>query len=428
MGSIIALVVAVVSALVAWALDRRRRVYADQPTTPAAAVFAGYNEVVGTAYARQPLISKRTQTPSVEWSYLLEEERRHTRTVSETDSNGRSSSRTETYEQWHNIEQDGRQLAAMEVRDQSGSVWIRTEGAKLVPRQFYREEFRRDDDRGFFAKMGDNRTGKYRETERGIAVNDELFVVGTAFLDTDTAVPYLAKGDAGPFMISTKSEDSHTGNLGSGVVFLVVIFAIATVAANVFAFDEPSLDRAQTWLPGVVVALLGLFFATWIVTFNRLQTVGQAARRAWSLIDVQLERRASLIPNLASLIGAYVEHEKATLEAVTTERSTLPKSDEVTEAGQTAETQTSTLRKVIATIEQTPALKANENFGKMMADLIDTENRIAGARTFYNDSVTLMRDRRDTFPGGLVARLSPAPARELFLPNGFERSTPQIDL
>lgn len=388
-------------------------------------MFAGHNEVVGKAHANQPLIAKRTHTPAVEWSYLLEEERRHTRTVTETDSNGNSSTRTETYEQWHQIERDGQQLAAIEVVDQSGSIRVHTEGAKIVDRQFYREEFRRD--QGFLASLGNSATGKYRETERGVAIGDELFVVGTAYLDTDTAIPYLADGD-GPFMVSTKSEKSHTSNLGSGVVALLVVFAAGAVLANILAFRSPAPERVQTWLPGVLVALSGLFFAVWIVTYNRLQTVGQAARRAWSLIDVQLERRAALIPNMASLIGAYVEHESATLEAVTRERATLPKSDEVNAAGQTAAEQTHTLRNLIGSIEATPRLKANENFGKLLEDLVDTENRIAGARTFYNDSVTLMRDRRETFPGGLVARLSPTPARELFLPNGFERSVPEVQL
>jgi len=194
------------------------------------------------------------------------------------------------------------------------------------------------------------------------------------------------------------------------------------------AFDAPAIERPQTWLPGVALALIGLFFATWIVTYNRLQTVGQAARRAWSLIDVQLGRRAALIPNLASLIGAYVEHEQSTLETITRERSSLPKSNEVVEAGQTATQQSATLRNLIGAIESTPTLRANENFAELMADLVDTENRIAGARTFYNDSVVLMRDRRETFPGALVARLSPAPARELFLPNGFERTVPELQL
>lgn len=427
MGSIIVAFVALAAALAAWLVDKRRRVYADQPTTPAAAVFAGHNEVVGVAHAAQPLVARRTQTPSVYWSYVLEEERRHTSQVTETDSNGNTSTRSETHEQWHQIESDGGQLSVIEVVDASGSAVVRTKGANIVERQFYRQEFRRDNDRGFFARLGDNRTGKYRETERGIAIGDQLFVAGMAYLDTETAVPFLGDSD-GPFLISTKSEDAHTSNLGIWLVLLLVVFAVASVLANVLAFDAPALERPLTWLPGLAVALVGLFFAVWATTYNRLQTVGQSARRAWSLIDVQLERRAALIPNLASLIGAYVEHERSTLETVTRERAALPEDSEVTNAGATANEQTNTLRRIIGTIEQTPTLRANANFATMMADLADTENRIAGARTFYNDSVTLMRDRRQTFPGALVARLSPAPSRELFLPNGFERAAPEIEM
>ncbi len=416
--------IGVFAALGAWLLDRRRRVYVDQPTTPAAAVFAGHNQVVGRASAAEPLISHRTQTASVVWEYWQEEERTHTRTVTETDSNGRSSTRTETYEEWHEIERYGAKLPWVDVVDESGTVGVAVEGAKLVVRGFYRETFKRDDDRGFFAKLGDNRTGRYRETEEGIAIGDELFVAATAMLDPATSIPYLADGDDGPFLMSTKPESSHTGNLGFGVGLLLLVFAAAMVGANLLAFTDR--DQVAAWLPGVLVAVVGLLVALWIVTHNRLRVVGQAARRAWSLIDVQLERRAALIPSLASVIGAHVEHERAVLEAVTAERASLPKASEVADASATATTQTATLRKILATIEATPALQTSEPFRQVQADLADTENRIAGARTFYNDSVVLMRDRSQSFPGLLVARFSPLPARELFLPEGFERTVPQI--
>jgi hypothetical protein len=75
-------------ALAAWLVDRQRRSYTDLATTPAAAVFVGRNEVAGRAWAATPLVSHRSQTPSIWWSYELEEERRHTR---------RTQNRTETY-------------------------------------------------------------------------------------------------------------------------------------------------------------------------------------------------------------------------------------------------------------------------------------------------------------------------------------------
>src|SRR5262245_34550522 len=106
---------AVLAAVTAWLLERRWRSYVDLATTPAAAVSAGRNEVSGRAWAAAPLTSRLTGTAAVRWDYRLEEERRHTRTVTSQGSNGQTTTRTETYEQWHVIEEDGGSLAELDV-------------------------------------------------------------------------------------------------------------------------------------------------------------------------------------------------------------------------------------------------------------------------------------------------------------------------
>ena len=223
-----ALAVGIAAAIGAWLVDRRRRTYTDLPTTPAAAVFAGRNEVEGRAWAPEPLTAHRTSTLSIWWHYRLEEERTHTRTVTRTDSDGHSHSHTETYEQWHEVDEKGDALATFEVVDDTGSVPVRLAGAHVEPRELHQEVFRPEDDRGFLGKLFDNRTGRYRETETAIAVGDRLFVAGDAVLDEATATPVIA----GQPLVSTRSEESHTGWLGAGAVVLTLI-ATAGSAAGV---------------------------------------------------------------------------------------------------------------------------------------------------------------------------------------------------
>ncbi len=410
------------AAVTAWLIDRRRRQYSDQPTTPAAAVFAGRNEVAGTAWAAHPLVSYRRQVSCVWWDYVLEEERNHTRQVSHTDANGNRSTRTENYTQWHKIDSKRQALPSFEVVDETGSVEVRPTGAKLQPSTILHETFKKPREGGFFSNLGNSSTGRYRETEEAIQVGEELFVVGEAHLDEATATPFIAKGDKGNFLVSTEPESSHTGQLGFGVLALAIVSIGLLVGANAAAVGNP------TWLrigPAIVLAVIVLTVMSGIITYNRLKIVGQNAERAWSLIEVQLRRRANLIPALRAAVEAQQLHEETTIAAVTAARARLPEAGELAEATADAQAQTSELSSLWTRAEALPNLRAGAGFVRLQEQISDTENRIAGARTFYNDSVTLMRDRGTTFPGALVVRFVEMPHRELFLPQGFERSVPR---
>ena len=408
----------------AWLTDRRRRLYTDQPTTPAAAVFAGRNEVEGTAWAAHPLVSHRRQVSCVWWDYVLEEERNHTRQVSSTDANGRTTTSTEHYTQWHKIDSRRQKLDQFSVVDETGSVEVRPLGAKLQPSEILRETFKKDREGGFFSNLDNNKTGRYRETEQAIQIGQPLFVVGEAFLDPQTATPFIAKGENGNFLVSTQPESSHTNFLGTAVIGLALLSIGLLVGANMAAL--PDAPDALRFLPAATVAIVVLVGLSGVITFNRLKIVGQNAERAWSLIEVQLRRRANLIPPLREAVEAQRIHESMVLAATTEARAHLPEADELASATAESESQANELRTLWARVEALPDLRANEAFGDLQEQIVDTENRIAGARTFYNDSVTIMRDRGATFPGVLVARFVDMPNRELFLPRGFERSVPPV--
>lgn len=421
----IGLGVALVAAVVAWLLDRRRRKYADRATTPAAAVFAGLNLVKGRGWTSGPIASYRTSTSSLWWEYTLEEERRHTRTV--TDNKGNT--RTETYTEWHIIETRKDELPEIEVVDDTGSVLVRLSGASVVPRQVHLEIFRDHQARGILGRIlsaGTGATGRYREIEKVVGYGDDLFVVGECELDQERFVPVIAR----KVMVSTRSEESHVRWLAVGVVatVLVAVAAMTVGVATLIRPDDPAEPIA--WVPGLLAALVLLVLAWGITTYNRLRLVAQGADRAWSLIDVQLRRRHDLIPSLQNCVGAHAAYEQEAMVAITEARTVAAAaspSDEAEALSDEAETQTRALRTILAVAEATPELTVDQSFQRLQRELADTEDRIAASRTFYNDSLTILRDRQQRFPGSLVAKRVPIAHRDLIDARGFERTVPSVE-
>lgn len=421
---IVATAAGAVAALVAWLLDRRRRTYADVATTPAAATSAGHVELKGRAWAATPLRSRRTDTPCVWWDYELEEEREHTRTVTSTDSQGRTTTRTETYREWHTVVTDEDKLPEIDLVDDTGAVTVRLGSARVVPRQTMRETFRDDGrlgERGLLARLFDNRTGRYRETERVVAVGDPLFVVGEAVLDERTGVPVVA----GRPLVSTRSEASHLGRLGAAVTALVVA-AGAALGVGVALLVSPTGATAASVAAGVA-APVALLLVAWVVTtYNRLRLLAESIERAWSLIDVQLQRRHDLVPALARVVAAHAEHERDLLAELTGARW-QPGDHRAADLEAEAAAQTAALRRVVARAEGHPELTADASFLRLQEALADAETRIAASRRFYNDTLTLLRDQARRLPGLLVARWLDLGDRELLRAEPFERTVPPVE-
>ena len=403
--------------LAAYLVDRRRRVYADLGTIPAGVVYAGRNEVKGRVWHPTPVRSHLTGTPCVRWSYELEEERRHTRQTKEG---------TETYRQWHTVETRDGGSAHFDLVDRSGSVRIVLAAASVTERRFHVEEFRAADDRGFLERLlsfGPNRTGRYRQTESGLAIGDAVYVVGEATLRDDVVEPQIAHGS--PFVVSTRSEESHRSWLGAGTVVLIALgLALAYLAGS--AASNPALAR-PTALGAAVVAVIAIGL---VALYNRIQQQVQQAARAWSLIDIQLTRRHDLIPALATVARAASDHERVVLESVMETRSSLhgapPTEATIADADREAREQTDRIRRLFAVIEDDPDLRSDTAFAELQRQIADAENRIAATREFYNDAVTMVRDQRSTFPGLLVARFADRRRFSLFEGKGFERTVPPI--
>ena len=164
----------------------------------------------------------------------------------------------------------------------------------------------------------------------------------------------------------------------------------------------------------IIIALIGLVFLWAIYTFNRLVVLRTRIDNAWAQIDVQMRRRFDLIPNLVETVKGYAAHERETLENVTQARAAMAQAQTVQEQAQAQNMITSALKSLFAVAEQYPNLKANENFMMLQEELAGTENKIAYARQFYNDTAATFNALIQMFPARIIASLGSFTARDYF--------------
>jgi LemA protein len=158
-------------------------------------------------------------------------------------------------------------------------------------------------------------------------------------------------------------------------------------------------------IPGVVLLLLFLLVLYLIVMYNSLAKTRNRVGTQWAQINVQLTRRADLIPNLIEVVKVYASHEKEIFEKVTSARNTLEGASSPGQAMAANDYLSRQLLPLFAVAEAYPALKADGNFIDLQAALRETEDKIAYARQFYNDTVLIYKDRLSQFPSNIVARL-----------------------
>ena len=165
------------------------------------------------------------------------------------------------------------------------------------------------------------------------------------------------------------------------------------------------------WI-ALVVVLLILF---WVVSaYNGLVRARQKVNNAWSQIDVQLQRRFDLIPNLVETVKGYTKHEEKVFTDVAKLRTSWANASGVKEKAELSNELSGALKTIMAVSESYPELKANENFLQMQEELQNTENKISYSRQFYNDTVTKYNTRIEVFPDSLIASMFHFDAAELF--------------
>ena len=176
----------------------------------------------------------------------------------------------------------------------------------------------------------------------------------------------------------------------------------------------------------VIGAIILLVVLWYFKTYNSLIGLRNRKDDQFSQIDVQLKRRADLIPNVVETVKGYAKHEKSTFEDVVKARNTYVSATTEEEKIKASGEITNALNKLFALAENYPELKANENFLSLQNDLKDTEDKISMARQFYNDTVLTYNNKVERIPSNIVANMAGFKKGEFFKVDDADREAPKV--
>ena len=178
------------------------------------------------------------------------------------------------------------------------------------------------------------------------------------------------------------------------------------------------------WLILGIVVIAGFYF--WSL-YNGLVSLKTSIEEAWSQIDVQLKRRADLIPNLVESVKGYAKHEKTVFSDVSKARSAMMGARSMESKAAASDMLTAALGKLIAIAEAYPQLKANENFVHLQKELSDTEDKVAYSRQYYNNLIRDYNEKIRTFPNTLFNESLGFHEKEYFQASQGERKTVNVN-
>jgi LemA protein len=180
----------------------------------------------------------------------------------------------------------------------------------------------------------------------------------------------------------------------------------------------------EIYIALAVIALIALFG---IAQYNRLVRLNITVDEAWAQIEVQLKRRADLIPNLVETVKGYAKHEQGTLDAVITARAAATSATTIGEVAAADGALTNALKGLLAVAEAYPDLKASTNFLSLQEELSTTENKVSFARQFYNDNVRSLNQAVKTIPTSFFAGMAKVGARNFYeVENPTDRNVPNV--
>ena len=408
---------------------RLARLMEDLPTSKAHGVFIGLVQVEGTAEAEEPLATYMEGKLCVHHAWTVQEEWRRTVTETKTDSNGKTYTQTRTESGWTTVAEGGGSIPFF-LKDDSGTVRVCPEGARIEPVTVFNVTCGTDSD--LYFGLGPNRiipdsTQRRRFTELAIPLHAPITVVGQSRVRDDVAAPEIAADPAAPFfLITTRNEKQVLGSFRWARVGFLVLGSVL-VSGGVFLWHVISGNRPGTpaFNPWVFVPALAAFWCMALVMyawqmFNSMVDLRNRTDRAWSLIDIELKRRADLIPPLIACVQGINSHERRVQEALARLRAQA-----ATSADSAVEGLSLGLK---ALAEAYPQLTANRNNAQLMASLADTENRIAMAREYFNDQVVWHNIRVERIPDFLFAWLAGLKKRHPFLATDIERQEVEVKL
>jgi LemA protein len=177
----------------------------------------------------------------------------------------------------------------------------------------------------------------------------------------------------------------------------------------------------------VILGVIALAVIFAISQYNRLVRLNVSVDEGFSQIEVQLKRRSDLIPNLVETVKGYATHEKEAFEKVVEARAKATSATGLHDVSAADGQLTQALRGLLAVAEAYPELKASANFLQLQDELATTENKVAFARQFYNDTVRSLNQSVKTFPGNIFAGMAKVNAREFYeVEDPQDRKAPKV--
>ncbi len=404
--------------------SRRRRIIENIPTSKTTGIYIGLVELKGNAECASPLTSFLAEVPCVYYQWSVEEHWSRTVTETHTDAQGKTTITTRHESGWTSVD-NGHEQIPFYLRDDVGEVLVRPEGAEIEPETVFSETCTPSDP--LYYEKGPDSAIMHSDHQRlfsetALRTGCSLYIVGQAREREDVVAPEItADPDAPMFLISTRTEEKVT----AGLKMQIWIFGILGLVLAAGGFWMRDLAARKMMGPnydlylhaGAGYCLVYLLGWCWMA-YNSLANLRQRVRQAWSLVEVQTKRRATLIPNLVSVVIGLRDYERE----IQTQLSLLRTQIEATPPGVRGPDYQACTRAVRAIAEAYPELHSQESFLKLQNELVATEERIAMARGYFNEIVTHYNTRLQVIPEGLLAGLAGFRAVELMSANGFERA------
>ncbi len=179
-----------------------------------------------------------------------------------------------------------------------------------------------------------------------------------------------------------------------------------------------------TW---IIIAIVAIIILAFVFYFNRFVVLGNRIDNSLAQIDVQLGKRADLVPNLINTVKGYAKHEKGIMADVTNARKALLSAKSLPERVKAGSELQTALKSIFALAENYPQLRANENFLHLQQELAAIEDKIAYTRQFYNDSILTYNNSVETFPGVMFARILGKKEKEFLEIPAEAKAVPKVE-
>ncbi len=411
---------------------RKRRHIRDTPTSKAAGVFIGDVEVKGTAEVDSPLVSYLAERRCVHYEWSIAEHWRRTVVESYTDSKGNRRTRTRIESGWTTVASGG-EARPFFVLDDTGHILVRPDGMTVEGRTVF--SLSCGPSHAFYYGRGPagavaNSTFTRQFSETAISLHEPVFVMGRARERADIVAAEIAHdGDARFSLVTVRSEDDVARGHGATGWVLGVFGLVVAIAGGVIAVagerrtDETVIALWAAMGGAGYLAVLAILWA--VMTFNALVALRERVRRGWANIDVELKRRADLIPNLAESVKGARAHEADTQRLLALLRTQAAVDPAAVRDGRA--TVEGIAPAVVALAEAYPDLRTGRNFLALQEELTRTESRIALARTYYNGMVKAFNARIAVVPDSMLARLGGLKPFAFFEAKGLEREAVVVD-